>query len=137
MDNKKVEEENRNVAETFFIIISALLIIIGFYFEEFNDWLGVVSIFAGISSIVFGVICKKVGEAKGLTSGFYIGWFLSLIGLFVMMAMPDDNVNNKQQSNNTSNKYDTIQQLQKLRESGALTEEEFNEEKKKVLNEDN
>ncbi|MDB2656421.1 SHOCT domain-containing protein [Crocinitomicaceae bacterium] len=43
-----------------------------------------------------------------------------------------NNVQNENQSQSSS-KYDELEKLNKLRESGALTQEEFEVEKKKIL----
>ena len=136
MEYKKSHENNSG--EGILTVLSIIIIFIGLLIWFDKNGLPYVFIY-GISTVVFGSVSKRVAQAKGITGGYCIGWFLSVIGLLVIIAMPEENkkiINeeNQQSSNNQYDKYDRIAKIQGLKESGALTEEEFNEEKKKILN---
>ena len=40
-----------------------------------------------IDRIVFGVICQHIGKKKGLKKTFWLGLFLELIGLIIVLCM--------------------------------------------------
>lgn len=135
MDDKKIEKDNSG--EGILTVLSIIIIWIGLFIWFDKHGLPYVFIF-GVSTVVFSSMCKRVARAKGITGGYCIGWFLSVVGLLAICAMPEKNINKdekQQKSNNGSDKYDRIKKIQELKESGALTEEEFNREKKKILNE--
>lgn len=98
-----------------------------------------------ISAIFWGIICWLIGRQKGI-SGFWWGFFLGIIGVIVVACSKDKTVKNDiscmtnmeyedlSSDNNTSfDKYASIEKLNELKKSGAITEEEFNNEKSKIL----
>lgn len=115
-----------NTIETILDIITAICIVIGIVNSV---WL----LIWAILTLVFGCICKKIGLSKGIDYGFILGWFLGIIGLIIICVLPEETNNNIKLESN-SNKYDDLERLQKLKECGAITEEEFKSEKLKLLN---
>ena len=84
-----------------------------------------------ILTLVFACVSKKIGLSKGIDYGYLIGWFLGIIGLIIICVLPNENnVNNTPAS---TNKYEDLERLQKLKESGVLTQAEFDAEKAKIL----
>lgn len=81
-----------------------------------------------VLTLVFGCICKRIGKDKGIDYGFLVGWFLGVIGLIIMFVLQGD----KQNTQNID-KYEELTKLQKLKENGTITEEEFIKEKNRIL----
>lgn len=126
------------LAETMFIIVSIILIIIGMvsYETSKSSWSfeSFLLISFGISSICMSLICTKVAKERGIKNGFFYGWFLSIIGLMMVAAIPSK----KEESDKTKevvvvDKYDQVKKLKGLLDSGAITEEEFKSEKEKLF----
>lgn len=91
-----------------------------------------------IYALVFAYISKYIGIKKGIVSGYVWGYFLGIIGVFVVSVLPAENVakekiDNNEYSENSTNKYEDLEKLYKLKENGVLTEEEFNIEKTKII----
>lgn len=86
-----------------------------------------------IVDIGFGFLCEYLGKLKGQKGCFLYGLFLSFIGVIIVLCLKDKS---KETSNNENNinKYKQLEQLKNLKESGTITDKEFEEEKKKVLN---
>ena len=86
---------------------------------------------ASIGSIVFGSVCQRMCYEKGRDEdGFYVGYFLGIIGLIIVATMKDKSENSKEKN---SDKYDELKKLQDLKNAGTLTDEEFKKEKEKLL----
>ena len=116
--------ENKNkygVIETILDVINAIAIVVGLVQNAY------ILIWA-ILTLVFGCVCKKIGQSKGIDYGFLIGWFLGILGLIVIIVLPSNG-----QSTSNINKYEQLAQLQKLKEDGAITDAEFEAEKNKIL----
>lgn len=84
------------------------------------------------------IIAYKRGHAnKGiiLLINFLLGWtFLGWAGSLVWAFIDTDGSKASNMTRNIGgNKYEDLAKLQKLKESGAITEEEFNIEKQKLL----
>ena len=90
-------------------------------------WLVIAGISIIISALVTGAIADTIARQKN-RNGFLLGFLLSWLGVIIVACMPKDN------SYNSKSKYEKLEQLQKLRESKAITEQEFEEEKQNVLN---
>ena len=107
--------------EVLILLISLLLIALGiaFYFLP--------------SIIAF----KKQHVHKGiiLLVNFIFGWtFIVWVGLLVWAIIDSDGSKTSNLTRNIGgNKYEDISKLQQLKESGAISEEEFNKEKEKLL----
>lgn len=80
-----------------------------------------------IFPIILGLISEKIGKKKGI-HGFWWGFWLGIIGILIVSLKEEEK--NVQTSNN---KYDDLIKLQTLKESGAITEEEFGKEKTVLL----
>ena len=61
----------------------------------------------------------------------FLGWAGTLVWAFIDTG-DSITINNTQKQNN-SNKYDDLEKLQRLKESGAITDIEFEVEKSKIL----
>lgn len=85
-----------------------------------------------IPAIIIGICCafgfatRAIGKSRGKDNCFWWGFFLGLIGLIIVLCITND-------SKKDTDNYEAIEKLQKLKESGAITEEEFEESKKKIL----
>lgn len=82
----------------------------------------------GVQSCTFGIATFYIGKSRGHQNCFWWGFFLGLIGLIVVLCLND----NTTSSNNTDN-VEALDKLQKLKESGAISDKEFEESKKKIL----
>lgn len=117
-----MESKNKyGVVETILEVITAIAIVVGLIINAY------ILVWA-ILTLVFGCVCKKIGQSKGIDYGFLIGWFLGILGLIVIIVLPSN-----EQSTNNVNKYEQLEQLQKLKENGTITEVEFEAEKAKLL----
>lgn len=84
-----------------------------------------------IICIGLGFLCEHLGQTKGQKGCFMYGFLLGFIGLIIVLCLKDKSSEIKNVSNN---KYENLEKIQKLKEAGAITEEEFNIEKNKLLN---
>ncbi len=90
-------------------------------------------IVAIIVGLICGAIADEIGKPKNI-KGFWWGFWLSIIGIIIVACMPNNNSSNGTKSYKEKSKYEKLEQLQKLREGHSITEEEFEQEKKKILN---
>lgn len=141
---KTSDKEKKSIlAETMFIIVSIISIFIGIVSYDISKSSGsfesILLIFFGISSICMSLICTKVAKERGIKNGFLYGWFLGLIGLVMIAAIPvkKQQINKEEGIADNTDKYDQVKKLKELLDSGAITEEEFNREKKRYLSRQN
>ncbi len=80
-----------------------------------------------LQGCVWGIATHCIGKSKGQNNCFWWGFFLGLIGLIVVICL-----NNTQTRTNTDN-VEALDKLQKLKENGVITEQEFQEKKKNLL----
>ena len=91
-----------------------------------------------IWEVIWGAICQAVGKQKNI-NGFWWGFFLGIIGLIVVLCTKEKkdineiNVTTNNSNETQTDKYEQLEKLSKLKESGAISEEEFESEKKKLL----
>ena len=80
--------------------------------------------------IIWGLATQSIGKSRGHQNCFWWGFFLGLIGLIVVVCL-NPKTNNQ---NNLFDNIDALDKLQRLKANGAITEEEFEENKKILLN---
>lgn len=83
-------------------------------------------------SIMFAYLSRLIGIKKGIDNGYAWGLCLGLLGFIVVCALKE--VENANKDELEINRYDELQKLQNLKEKGILTTDEFDNEKKKLLN---
>lgn len=80
-------------------------------------------------NIFWGTICEYVAKNKGYSKNFFwLGFFLWFIGLIILGCMRDNTIKND------TGIISNMEQLIQLKEKGIITEAEFEESKKKILN---
>lgn len=110
-------------------IISVIMFFAGINIASDGNTTGFILLGAAIGSIVFGCVCQRMYYEKGREEdGFYIGYFLGIIGLIIAVTIKD-----KSETINNTDKYDELKKLQDLKNAGTLTDEEFEIEKNKIL----
>lgn len=91
-----------------------------------------------------GLIAKAIGDTKEINGSFWYGFFLGILGIIIVACMKgqgksveyskvdlNDAIENI--SENKEDKFKTLERLHELKTNGAITEEEFNFEKQKIL----
>lgn len=78
--------------------------------------------------IALGIVAKNFGSKKGYSPVvcFLAGFFLSAIGLIIVLVLPDKNAAK-------SNAADELMGYKRLLDSGAITQEEFEAKKREML----
>lgn len=94
----------------------------------FDTHLGTVIAPIGIG-LISGYITRKILPSN--KNSYWLGLFLGIIGIVITIFIRLSN--NTSTNNKSNNKYEDLQKLAELRQSGVLTEEEFNAEKEKIL----
>ena len=99
-----------------------------------------------IWGIVWGFVAKAIGDSKGI-NGFWWGFFLGLIGVIVVACMQgkqvqptetvyvEDTYQQQYKPQSHVDKYEALEKLAKLKQQNILTKEEFEEEKRRILDE--
>lgn len=82
-----------------------------------------------IIGVFFGLIAGSLNENKGCSywTGFWCGFLLGLIGILIVAVQKDKT------EVSSYNPTEALEKLQKLKESGAISEQEFKESKEKIL----
>lgn len=85
--------------------------------------------------LLWGFVAHFIAKSKGYDNGFFWGFFLGLIGMIVVCARPaikpkEDELKDSQIRNNN---IEAFQKLANLRDSGIITEEEYQAKKKQLL----
>lgn len=85
--------------------------------------------------VICGYITHKLLPAQ--KGSFAIGLVLGVIGIIIAFCIKprssvDKNVSSTAQNN--TNKYEDLQKLAELKQQGIITEQEFEQEKAKILN---
>ena len=85
-------------------------------------------VFAILIALIFGYFAQKFGARKGYVDAacFAAGFFLGIIGLIVILLLPDKNSEKKSAA-------DDLLSYKQLLDSGAITQEEFDAKKKELL----
>ena len=85
-----------------------------------------------VVGVIFGLITRAITHARNMEGGFWWGFFLGVIGIIIVAVRPNENkAVPVQQSSGSA--YDDLEKLAKLKEQGAITEEEFNKLKTECL----
>lgn len=84
-----------------------------------------------VVAAIFGLICKAISTSRGMSGGFWWGFFLGIIGIIVVAVRPKDNKTTAGQVSNSP--YEDLERITKLKEQGLLSDDEFNEMKAKCL----
>lgn len=99
--------------------------------------IGIILIFA----LVWGIISALVGKSKGI-NGFWYGFCLGFIGLIVVLckkSKDNEPISSKividSTKTNSKDKFTTLEKLHELKINGAITEEEYLQEKTKIMGE--
>lgn len=79
---------------------------------------------------IWGAVCQTIAVQKNIQYGFVLGFFLGIIGLIIVLCMKD----NTETTSNSANECETLEKLLQLKEKGIITESEFEEKKRKILN---
>lgn len=131
---KKTIKINLILLAVISILLGVAYMIIGIisdnnYFLYVYEWGTVMTVFGvGFIWIGTGLITKNLlKDSKG---SFFLGFFLSVIGIIIAVII---RLINNTSSKSTTSKYDELEKLQKLKEEGILTIEEFEKEKEKLL----
>lgn len=112
-------------------LVSYIIFIITVIFEdeEIAKVVSLVIFVIIIQSLFWGVISGNIYKGKGgkFKTGFIFGFILGIIGLLIVAVQRDKNeVSNY-------NPTETLEKLQKLKECGAISQQEFEESKQKIL----
>lgn len=100
------------------------------YYDYIHVWdiCALVILIFLIYTIIFAYLSRVVAIRKGIENGYIWGLCLGIIGFIVVCALTEE-----KKSTNTTNKYEEIEKLQRLKEKGILTTDEFEIEKQKLL----
>lgn len=85
--------------------------------------------------IVFGFITRYIACSKGYDGGFWWGFFLGVLGLIVVCVRPAIKQGEAEhiQSEASNNNIETLERLARLKESGMISDEEFEAKKQELL----
>lgn len=113
------------------LLVGILYIFIGIYLWDvfLEDW-AIVMIVEGVvfELLSFGLFSKHILPNK--KSSFFYGLLLGVIGIIIVACIKNSENKKKIYS---GNKYEDLEKLQKLKENGTITDEEFEIEKSKLL----
>ena len=88
-----------------------------------------------IWAIIWGLASSAVGRSKNI-NGFWWGFLLGLIGFIIVCCMKGNKGVERINVITPANKIDKYEQLEKLhrlKENGAISAKEYEEEKKKLM----
>ncbi len=81
--------------------------------------------------LICGYITRKILPSN--KNAYWVGFLLGIIGIVVVICIRPTNSTINNTSNSNKNKYVDLERLAELKQSGILTEEEFEIEKTKIL----
>ncbi len=155
-DRRKVLQniaQKEQIAGILWIVVAVIQIIVGLFIYWVTLIIGVWNIIAGITRLTAS---RKIEERnniveeyeKSLTStiifiviNVLIGGVIGIVGAICDLVTRSyvlsnkDIINGVSSYSNSNSKYEDLEKLQKLKEKGILTEEEYAQEKMKILNE--
>lgn len=127
-----MENANNNslTARIAITVIGFVILIIGASLLFYGEF-ALIILIAGyiVSAIGCGLITKYMLPDN--TKAFVLGLVLSIFGIIIAFFMKPKKV--VVMNSNSSNKYEDLEKLQKLKEQGIITEAEFLAEKEKLL----
>ncbi len=134
---KKIINVNLKIVSTVLFVAGIIYIIAGstiaalWEYIQADEW-GIVMIVEGVffTWTACGLIIKQLLPEKKLITCLIIGYLTAVIGVIVALIIK---LVNKNQKEYKSDKYENLARLQKLKEQGVISEEEFETEKKKIL----
>ncbi len=121
--NEKKLARGITVAVIGFIILIASACLL--FYGEF--WLAILILGYVISAVGCGMITKCI--LPNNKRAFELGLVLSILGVLIAILMKPKKV----VVTNSSNKYEDLERIQKLKEQGIITNAEFEIEKSKLL----
>lgn len=127
-----IEDLKRNDTGVFTktnIIVSIITVLILLYASITID--SVYFLIVMVYGLLWAYLSRYIGIKKGIYTGYVWGYFLGIIGFIVVCVLKSEDTEPQKESN--SNKYEDLERLQKLKESGTITESEFKIEKAKLL----
>lgn len=96
-----------------------------------------------VPAVLCGLISRAISKSRGMDGGFWWGFFLLVIGIIVVAVRPNDKssaqvtepikVNRRTDNHSNSAEIETIKKYKELLDCGIITQEEFDEKKKKLL----
>ena len=104
---------------------------------------GTIELFSFIIPLVVAVICgcisKSITNSRGMLGGFWWGFLLGIIGIIVVAVRPNDKVKTEAREPNVRNTSiisasDELLKAKELLEKGAITQDEFDEIKRRIIN---
>lgn len=120
-----------------FIIVAGIIgtiigAIIDSWFLKEGGWLLAFACGSIGGSFIWGYVTYRL--MKGKDYSFLLGFILGIIGVVIAIVKRTDKQEETNSNNiSSSNKYEDLEKLQKLKESGVITEAEFKAEKAKLL----
>ena len=90
-----------------------------------------------IWGVIWGVVAKAIVKNKGYeeegTKYFWLGFFFSFIPAIVAATKTNRNIVPQTSAAPTSSAYDDLEKLARLKEQGAISDEEYNKLKADCL----
>lgn len=129
LDMEELENKNTGVFTKTNVIVSIITAVILLFTAIATD--SVYSLILMVYGLLWAYLSRYIGIKKGIYTGYVWGYFLGLIGFIVVCVLKGEET--EIQKENNSNKYEDLERLQKLKESGTITEVEFEIEKAKLL----
>lgn len=134
-------EETKKDSAGIAIVIGVLILGFAFFADALSDFARYVLVSNVILSYITGVIGKE--RKIGFSNAFFVSLLLStIVGFIVVLSSPritDERYKEKileltNTSPNASSIADQLHKLNELRKDGVLTEDEFTQQKEKLLN---
>ena len=128
LDIEELESKGQGVFTKTNIIVSIVTIIAVLLFSIMSD--SILLLIAIGFGLIWAYLSRYIGLKKGIDTGYIWGYCLGIIGFIVVCVLQGENTIEK---TSNSSKYEDLEKLQKLKESGAITDVEFEIEKQKLL----
>lgn len=134
-------EETKKDSAGIAIVIGVLILGFAFFADALSDF----TRYALVSNVILSYITAVIGKERkiGFSNAFFVSLLLStIVGFIVVLSSPritDERYKEKileltNTSPNASSIADQLHKLNELRKDGVLTEDEFTQQKEKLLN---